>query len=212
MSRERGQTGLRPTRDASEKAARSMRAGNGTESPGLAGIIENLAFFVLILIVAMRPLLSETYSSSISNISQAAGDVTSLSPATTAVFDLAIWLAAAGAVASAWLKRRSWHWTGLEIGWAIMTAAAVVSSWAASQQTAGDQRLVRLAHRDRSGYGPGQPSAWAEAGDPRPGGGGGIRAGLGGQVRQVSLDGSTQTPTRSIEEHKREFWARRAFR
>ncbi len=99
-----------------------------------ASVLQNAALYALLLVIAMRPLLSETYESGLQGISQAIGDPTSLTPATTALFDLVIWAAAVAAGIAGVMTGRSWKWTGLEAGWAIMVAAAVASSWAASNK------------------------------------------------------------------------------
>lgn len=114
----------------SSGAANEASSGRGR----LADALDGAAFLVLLVIVAMRPLLSETYDSALHGVSEAAGDAASLTPATSAAFDVAIWLASVVTAVSAVLKRRTWRWTGLEIGWAIMVAAAAVSSWAASNK------------------------------------------------------------------------------
>ena len=75
----------------------------------------------------MRTLLSETYESGLTGISQAIGDTAALTPATTVMFDTAIWAAAAMAAFATLLRSRSWRQTGIEAGWAIMAVAAVCS-------------------------------------------------------------------------------------
>lgn len=100
----------------------------------LAGVLEAVAFAVIILLVAIRPLTSETYDAAMNSISQASGDLSSPTPATTAFFDLLIWLSGILVAAAVLLRRRSWQLTGLELGWGIMAAGAVVSSWAASNR------------------------------------------------------------------------------
>jgi len=99
--------------------------------------LDNLALFVLLLVVSMRTLLSETYESGLSGISHAIGDTASLTPATTVMFDVAIGLAAAMAAFATLLRRQPWRWTGIEAGWAMMVVAAVVSCCAA-----GNKRLA----------------------------------------------------------------------
>lgn len=99
--------------------------------------LDNLALFVLLLVVSMRTLLSETYESGLSGISHAIGDTASLTPATTVMFDVAIWLAAAMVAFATLLRRQPWRWTGIEPGWAIMVVAAVLSCC-----LAGNKRLA----------------------------------------------------------------------
>ncbi|MGQ9651071.1 MAG: O-antigen ligase family protein [Phycisphaerae bacterium] len=96
--------------------------------------LDHVAFFVLLLVVSMRTLLSETYESGLTGISQAIGDTAALTPATTVMFDTAIWAAAAMATLATLLRGRSWQQTGIEAGWAIMAVAAVCSCCAASNK------------------------------------------------------------------------------
>ncbi len=124
----------RPVSGAEPRTHGSLTDPRKSVKGGPARLIENLAFFAILLIVSMRPLLSETYDSGLSGISRAVGDATSLTPATTAVFDLVIWVAAIVAAIAHLLQRRSWRWTGIEIGWLLAVAAAAISSWAASNQ------------------------------------------------------------------------------
>ena len=84
---------------------------------------------MLLLAVGMRPLVSETYRSAL-----VMGDFGGLTPAATAFFDLAIWLAALAAVVGTALGRRCWRWTGAEIGWLVLVVAAVVSTVVASNK------------------------------------------------------------------------------
>lgn len=116
--------------------------------------LERGAFFALLLLIGMRPLLSETYESSEGMFAEYVREVNVTTPATTAGFDLAIWLAAlATTVAVAWRRRsaetpgsafRTWRWTGLELGFVLMVGAAVVSTIAA----ASNQRLALNASVD----------------------------------------------------------------
>ncbi|HPD31442.1 MAG TPA: O-antigen ligase family protein [Phycisphaerae bacterium] len=96
--------------------------------------LDGMAFLVLLLIVSMRALLSETYESGLTGVSQAVGDIASLTPATTVMLDTAIWVAAAMAALATLLRSRSWQRTGIEAGWAIMAVAAVCSCCVASNK------------------------------------------------------------------------------
>jgi hypothetical protein len=100
----------------------------------LVRTLETCALYVLLLIVAMRPLLSETYDSALNSIARVIGGGESPSPATTAGFDLAIWLAATAGVVAMALRRQRWRWTGLEPGWVVLLVAAVISTWGASNK------------------------------------------------------------------------------
>jgi tetratricopeptide (TPR) repeat protein len=92
-------------------------------------VLENLALLVLIVVVALRPLIAESYDSTESSITRALGDFSDPSPLRTLVFDVLI---LAGGVA--WLlgraigRPRRYRWTGLEIGTALLLVACVISS------------------------------------------------------------------------------------
>lgn len=108
---------------------------------GAALWLERGAFFALLLIVGMRPLLSETYESGEGLFADYVRSATITTPATTAGFDLVIWLAAGVAALAGVIHhngdttRNRWRWTGLEIGWLIMVMAAAASTvWAASNK------------------------------------------------------------------------------
>lgn len=118
----------------SPEAAIRESPASGSFAGRLATGLELLALLVVLLVVAVRPLISETYDSGIQQIVAAAGGPEVASPATTAWFDLAIWAAALAGVAAAMLKGSSWRWTGAEGGWLLLVLAAVVSSLGASNQ------------------------------------------------------------------------------
>lgn len=99
-----------------------------------ARAIETVAFFVLLLVVAMRPLISETYDAQFHSIDRAIGMPAITTPATTAWFDLAIWSCAVAVAVAVVLDRRPWRLTGVEIGWLVMILAAGISTWPASNQ------------------------------------------------------------------------------
>lgn len=98
----------------------------------IAGWLERGAFFVLLLLIGMRPLLSETYESAEGIFAEYVRAVNIATSATTAGFDVAIWLAAvAVTVVGVWRflsgRGTAWRWTGLEIGFVCMAVAAAVS-------------------------------------------------------------------------------------
>jgi O-antigen ligase len=101
-------------------------------------VVENLALLVLIIVVALRPLIAESYDSTESSITRALGDFSDPSPLRTLVFDVLI---LAGGVA--WLlgraigRPRRYRWTGLEIGTALLLAACVISC-----AVAGNKRIA----------------------------------------------------------------------
>ena len=99
-----------------------------------AGLLEDGAFYLLALIVAMRPLVPETFASALPPINRALGFIGAANPATTAVFDLAVWIAALAATLAIWVRRERWRWTGIEIGWLFLLIATMVSTLSASNQ------------------------------------------------------------------------------
>ncbi len=108
-----------------------------------AQAFESIALYGLLLIVAMRPLVSETYNSALTAIDRATGVVGASTPATTAAFDLAILGCGLLTAVGRALRRERWRWTGLEIGWLLMLAGAAVSTCAA-----GNKRLALNASAD----------------------------------------------------------------
>ncbi|MBP7933895.1 MAG: O-antigen ligase family protein [Phycisphaerae bacterium] len=100
----------------------------------IASILERVALFVLLMLLAMRPLLGESYDSSLNSISAAVDLPDTINPATTAWFDLVIWAAGILVAGAAVLSRRAWRWTGLEAGWVLLILAAVVSTVFASNR------------------------------------------------------------------------------
>jgi tetratricopeptide (TPR) repeat protein len=101
----------------------------------MARLLQSLCLIALLVVVGLRPLVSESYDSASNSISQAIVGIDDPSPLRTLLFDLAI--LAAGLV---WLvsrlldERRPVRWTGLEIGWAIVLVGAVGSCFVAGQQ------------------------------------------------------------------------------
>jgi len=123
---------------------------NGTGKHGhsrrirLADWFESAAFFVLLLVVAMRPLLSETYESYRYSLERLSSIPDVTSPATTLWFDLAVWLSAVLAVVAVLLKGVRWRWTGLEPGWFFLLTGAVISTCFA----ASNRRIATTASAD----------------------------------------------------------------
>jgi len=103
----------------------------------VAQVIEAVSFGLIVVVLAMRPLLSETYDSSLHGVARSIGGAGGMTPATTAWFDGAIWLAALAVVISVVLRRGCWRWTGIEVGAAFLLLAAVLST-----VTAGNKRLA----------------------------------------------------------------------
>lgn len=110
---------------------RSSSTGERSRRP--ASALEAIVWALLVCIVAMRPLISETYETEMPALLAAAGGLAS-SPATTAMFGFTIWLLGLVAVIATRVKRRRWRLTGLEIGVAILVIAGVMSFFAASNK------------------------------------------------------------------------------
>lgn len=102
-----------------------------------AARLDVAAFFAVLLVVAMRPLLGETYYSGLDTIARAARAVGDPTPATTAWLDFGIWASAVVAAVASLLQRRRWRLTGIELGGLILVVAVVISTW-----VAGNKRLA----------------------------------------------------------------------
>jgi len=109
-----------------------------TGRSGLPRILETTALLILLGIVVLRPLISESYESVPSAMSQALGEVSDPSPLRTLVFDGLILVAAC-----LWLLARAigsphpYRWSGLEWGGVLIAVAMI-----ASCVTAGNKRLA----------------------------------------------------------------------
>ncbi|MEK7731582.1 MAG: hypothetical protein AAB363_06965, partial [Planctomycetota bacterium] len=100
--------------------------------------IENLSLFVLIGLVALRPLVGESYDPAGNTLTEALGVVSDPQPLTTLVFDLLVLGSTCGwLVARAIGSPRSYRRTGLEWWAALVAIAAVVSCF-----FAGNKRLA----------------------------------------------------------------------
>ncbi len=101
-------------------------------------IIETISLFLLILVTALRPLVTETYDSGGVGLTTALDAISDPEPLHTLVFDLLILVAACGwLLARAIGPARRYRRTGLEWGALIVLVAAVVSCIAA-----GNKRLA----------------------------------------------------------------------
>lgn len=100
--------------------------------------IENLSLFVLIGLVALRPLVGESYDPAGNTLTEALGVVSDPQPLTTLVFDLLVLGSTCGwlVVRAIW-SSRPYRRTGLEWGAALVAIAAVVSCF-----FAGNKRLA----------------------------------------------------------------------
>ncbi len=100
--------------------------------------IENLSLFVLIGLVALRPLIGENYDPAGNSLTDALGAVSDPKPLTTLVFNLLILGSACGClIARAIGTPQPYRRTGLEWGAAPVAIAAVVSCF-----FAGNKRLA----------------------------------------------------------------------
>ncbi|HSW45875.1 MAG TPA: O-antigen ligase family protein [Phycisphaerae bacterium] len=118
------------------RGSRAVEAASFAASAAARGL-EVAALFILLLVVAMRPLLTETCDSTLMPIARAVGMPAGLTPAATAWFGLFIWLAAVATAVAAALRRARWRLTGLEVGWVLMLAGAVFST-----VVAGNKRIA----------------------------------------------------------------------
>ena len=96
--------------------------------------LHTMALVVVLVIVGLRPLISESYDTAPAPIGEAITAIADPTPVRTLAIDLFVLLAAAGwAVLHAGGAGR-YRCTGLEIGGLLILAAAIVSTLAAGQQ------------------------------------------------------------------------------
>jgi O-antigen ligase len=105
--------------------------------------LESLCLFTLFSVIALRPLISETYDSSGIGFGPLTAEVSEPSPARTAALDLFILMTAAGLTLARLRQRESYRWTGLELGTLVIAAAAIISS-----AYAGNKRIAINAATD----------------------------------------------------------------
>ncbi len=105
--------------------------------------LEHLCFLVIVLLVGMRPLISETYDSAQDMVSQAVSDPAGLTPATTVWIDLGLWLCFVGTALAAWRSGHGWRLTGVELGAGFLVLGAIISTW-----VTGNKRLALNASAD----------------------------------------------------------------
>jgi len=106
----------------------SGASGAAGPAPRLAPALEGLALVLVLLVVALRPWISESYDASLHSIARVIDSRSNILPDTTAWLDLAIWIAACAAAGAAAMRSRPWRWSGLEIGWVLLLLAAVIST------------------------------------------------------------------------------------
>ena len=103
-----------------------------------AGWLRAISLFMLLSVVALRPLVAETYDSAGNSIGRAIEVLADPSPARTLGFDLAILIPPCLWLLSSALDRGvRYRWTGLEIGFVLLSIAGVVSCY-----YAGNKRLA----------------------------------------------------------------------
>ena len=84
--------------------------------------------FALLVVVGLRPLISETYDSAGLALTSVLPGIEDPSPVTTLLIDGVIMLAAVGWLIARWRsKDRSYRWCGIEWGVLVIAVAAVVS-------------------------------------------------------------------------------------
>ncbi len=96
--------------------------------PRNQSVLATSALFIILCVIALRPLVSESYDASPSSITQAISQVSDPSPLRTIIFDLSILLATL-----LWLvgrtvgKKSDYRKTGLEWGLLLLTIAGIIS-------------------------------------------------------------------------------------
>jgi len=125
--------------DPADHARRGSGAGparpEGGSRLGLAGWCERASLAVLLVVLAIRPLIAETYDSAVVGISRVLPGIGHPTPAVTVLIDLAILIAVLlWVVGSALRAGRSCRWGMMELGALVAAAAAIVSCAAASNK------------------------------------------------------------------------------
>lgn len=94
----------------------------------LSRSLEYICLFLLLVVVGLRPLISETYDSAGLALTSVLPGIEDPSPVTTLLIDGVIMLAAVGWLIGRWRsKDRSYRWCGIEWGVLLIAVAAVVS-------------------------------------------------------------------------------------
>ena len=99
-----------------------------------ARAVDAVSLAVLLAIIVLRPLISESYDSGGSSMTRALGQVSDASPLTTLVFDTLILLAAVACCAVRAWTGAVYRRTGLEWGTLLVVIAAVISCACAGQK------------------------------------------------------------------------------
>ena len=98
-------------------------------------LIEAASLFVLLIVVALRPLIGESYDLAGLAMTSALKGISDPLPLHTLLMDAAILAAALGwAVAKGLDQRRRNRWCGLEVGLVLVVAAAVISCTVANDK------------------------------------------------------------------------------
>lgn len=96
-------------------------------------MLDAAATIILLVLVALRPLIGESYDTAQNSISAGLTELAPPMPARTVVIDLLILGTSAGVLARRW-KAREYRSTGLEGGLVILLVASVMSCLAAGQK------------------------------------------------------------------------------
>jgi len=100
--------------------------------------IENLCLYVLLVVIALRPLIPESHNSARSLMTSGLSAIEDPSPAATLLIDAVILLAAAGlafgGLARGLGRRRAYRRCGIEWGLALVALAGLVSCWVAGNK------------------------------------------------------------------------------
>ena len=100
--------------------------------------IESLCLYLLLVVIALRPLIPESYNSARSLMTSGFGAIEDPSPAATLVIDAFILLAAAGfafgGLARGLARRRAYRRCGIEWGLAAVALGGLVSCWVAGNK------------------------------------------------------------------------------
>ena len=131
--------------------------------------LETLSLFLLLCVVMLRPLVSESYDSAATPITEALGDISDPSPLRTLIFDAMILLGMLG-----WLigrvvgASRSYRKTGLEWGAVLVGVGAIISCvYAGNQRLAINGSIIRETIATLATATPTTPSQRPQALPPR---------------------------------------------
>lgn len=96
-------------------------------------MLEGVVFFVLVAIVALRPLISERYDSGVTAITAAISEISDASPIRTLIFD-AIIFACAAILFARRPRNEGVSSRGIALTWILFALAGCLSTWFAGQK------------------------------------------------------------------------------